>query len=150
MIIQWQADPTEASVCTPSPILHVQKQLNDASYRGTAYISMHCSSKSYEISCGSQCFLIDIEGKKINLQSAEIMNSQFTNPSLTLKWHHKLFLKQYISSKPRLIPLCEQSRQIKINARLFFFKQNYSVSSLNLTLCHQLKIRIIYFCCLVN
>lgn len=61
MIIQWQADPTEAPVCISPPILYVQKQLNDASYIGTAYISMHCSSKSYEMFCGSQYFLTDKE-----------------------------------------------------------------------------------------
>lgn len=73
-----------------------------------------------------KCFVVpnvfsQIKRNKKDLQSAEVMNSQFTNPSLTLKWHHKLFLKQHISSRPRLIPLFEQGRQIKINARLFFF-----------------------------
>jgi len=46
-----------------------------------------------------------IKRKIEDLQTVGIMNSQFTNPSLTLKQHQKLFLKKHILTRLRLIQL---------------------------------------------
>lgn len=148
-IIYWKADPTEACGCIPFPVLYIQEQHNNAFYRGTAYIPTNRSFKGCKIFCGSQCFLLEEEEEKRRmLQSAGIMNSQLTNLLLPPQMVSKLFLNKHTLTRLRFIALCEHSRQIA--TQQFVFKQNYSVSSLNLALCHYLKIRITYFCCLVT